>query len=80
MIGGPGAVVEEDTAAYDAIVPETTSSIPSWSAVPKLPQALPGGPFGSSGSDVNSARSGFEALSSDMRCGFGQILRSHVGC
>lgn len=51
-------------------------SIPNWSAVPNLPHALPGGPFGSSGSDENGrcggTRSVWDGLSDDMGCNFGK--------
>lgn len=31
-------------------------NVPSWSVLPNLPHALPGGPAGSSGSEVNGGR------------------------
>ena len=49
-------------------------SIPNWSVGPNLPQALPGGPLGSSGSDEKGGcgvRSELGALSEDMVLGFG---------
>ena len=51
-------------------------SIPNWSVGPNLPQALPGGPLGSSGSDEKSGYGGtgseLGALSEDMVLGFGK--------
>ena len=50
-------------------------SIPNWSVGPNLPQALPGGPLGSSGSDEKGecgvVRSECGALSEDMVLGLG---------
>ena len=49
-------------------------SIPNWSVGPNLPQALPGGPLGSSGSDEKGGCGGtgseFRVLSEDMVLGF----------
>ena len=36
-------------------------SIPNWSVPPNLPQALPGGPFGSSGSDEKGGCGGIRS-------------------
>ena len=51
-------------------------SIPNWSVGPNLPQALPGGPLGSSGSDekggCGAVRPGLRTLSEDMVLGFGK--------
>ena len=51
-------------------------SIPNWSVGPNLPQALPGGPLGSSGSDEKGGYgvvgSELGALSEDMVLGFGK--------
>lgn len=51
-------------------------SIPNWSVGPNLPQALPGGPLGSSGSDEKGGWEVLETklgvLSEDMVLGFGK--------
>ena len=49
-------------------------SIPNWSVGPNLPQALPGGPLGSNGSDEKGGyrvvRSALGVFSEDMVLGF----------
>lgn len=39
--------------------------MPSWSSLPKRPQALPGGPFGSSGSASNSGQDRCDMIAID---------------